>query len=398
MDTNAHPLAIQYIESASDLEDFCRRIEKSEWLAVDTEFLRENTYFPKFCLLQIANIEQAACIDPLKIDDLSPLFEILYDPSIVKIFHSARQDLEIFYNLREAVPGPVFDTQIAAPLLGFTDQISYATLVSSLLGVDLNKAHTRTDWSERPLSPSQLDYAGGDVYYLARIYVKMREQLQNLGRLEWLADDFAALLDPEIYRSQPDKAWLRVRGAKHLHGVSLGVLQNLADWRERTAFRQNVPRNWVIRDDLLLAIARLQPAQPDELKILRGLPERIWKRYSSEICEIVEKARRAPPIPSNLKAEVQRKSAAQEVLTNFLIGVVQQIALENSLSPAILCPKKDLDLLVIGDPDSKLLRGWRKAIVGETLQAILRGEKIVSIDHGMVRLEPRPNDASSQIT
>ncbi|MGH8497955.1 MAG: ribonuclease D [Methylococcales bacterium] len=397
MDTIQNPIAIQYIDSPADLETFCRRIEASAWLAVDTEFLRENTYFPKFCLVQIANAGQVACIDPLAIEDLGPLFEILYRPGIVKIFHSARQDLEIFYNIRNRVPAPVFDTQLAAPLLGLADQMSYSALVSELLGVDLIKAHTRTDWSKRPLSAAQIDYAGSDVFYLARIYLKMREKLSNLGRLDWLSDDFAALLHPEIYQNKPDEAWQRIRGAYNLNGALLGILKSLADWRERTAFRHNVPRNWVVKDDVMLAIARLQPTRPEELKTLRGLHERTWNRYSREICELVEKARDNPPIMSNFKSKTARKSAQQEVLVNFLGGVVHQIALEHSLSPAILCPKKDLDLLVCGDADSRLLRGWRRAIVGEQLLAILRGDKIISVHDGVVQMESRPSAGTQRL-
>ncbi|MCI0655124.1 MAG: ribonuclease D [Methylococcaceae bacterium] len=389
MDTINNQFPIHTIDSPCELETFCGRIETSSWLAIDTEFLRENTYFPKFCLLQVANAEQVACIDPLAIEDLGPLFDILYKPGIVKIFHSARQDMEIFYNIRAKLPSPVFDTQLAAPLLGLADQISYATLVSEMLGIELIKGHTRTDWSNRPLSPAQINYAGNDVFYLARVYLKMYEQLSNLGRLDWLSDDFAALLDPENYQNPPDKAWQRIRGAHNLNGGSLTVLQSLANWRERTAYCHNVPRNWIVKDDALLRIARLQPIQTDELRTLRGLHERAFERYGKEICALVEKTRDNPPITSDFKFRTVQKSPQQEVLINLLSGVVHQIALEHSLSATILAPKKDLDLLISGDPDSKLLRGWRKAIVGEQLLAILRGDAIIAINNGVIHLESR---------
>ncbi|MGH8557158.1 MAG: ribonuclease D [Methylococcales bacterium] len=390
MDTINNQISINYIDSPADLETFCTRIEASSWLAIDTEFLRENTYFPKFCLLQVANAEHVACIDPLAIEDLSPLFDILYRPGIVKIFHSAGQDMEIFYNIRASLPAPVFDTQLAAPLLGSTEQISYAALVSEMLGVELLKAHTRTDWSKRPLSPAQINYAGNDVFYLARVYLKMHAQLASLGRLDWLSDDFTALLDPENYQNPPDTAWQRIRGAHKLNERSLPILQSLADWRERTAYRNNIPRNWIVKDDELLSIARLQPCQPDELRTLRGLHERAFKRYGKEICEVVGKARDNPPVSSEFKFRTVQKSPQRDALINLLSGVVHQIALEHSLNAATLAPKKDLDLLISEDPDSKLLRGWRKAIAGEQLLAILRGDRMIAIRNGVIHLESRP--------
>lgn len=396
LDSIDNQTPIQYIDSPAGFETFCATIQNSNWLAIDTEFIRENTYFPKFCLLQIANAEQVACIDPLAIEDLSPLFDILYNPGIVKVFHSGRQDMELFYNIRENLPGPVFDTQLAAPLLGLADQISYAALVSELLGVDLAKAHTRSDWSIRPLSAAQINYAGNDVLHLARVYPKMREKLSKLGRLDWLAEDFAAMLDPENYQNPPDKAWQRIRGAQNLNPGSLSILQNLADWRERTAHRNNIPRNWIIRDDVLLGIARLKPSCADELKILRGLHERAFKRYGKEICEVVQQALDSVPIASQIKSRPLRKSAQQEVLANLLTGVVHQIALQHSLSAATLAPQKELCLLVSGDLDSKLLHGWRKAIIGEQLLAILRGDKIISIRNGSIQLESRFHSAHQQ--
>ena len=382
-------IPIRYIDTDSELKSFCEQITQSEWLAVDTEFLRESTYYPKFCLLQIANTEQVACIDPLTINDLEPVFGLLYSPNIVKVFHSGRQDLEIFFNLRRSLPSPIFDTQLAAPLVGFTEQISYAALVSDLLGVDLPKAHTRTDWSKRPLSDAQIKYAGHDALYLARIYLLLHDQLSALRRLDWLSDDFAALIDPEIYKNSPKNAWQRIRGAQNLNPKSLGILQSLAEWRERTASENDIPRNWIVKDDVLLNISRLKPSNPDDLGSLRGLHERTFKRYGKPICEVVVQARDNPAVISANKTKPVRKSPQQEILINLLTGIVHQIALEHSLNPATLAPRKDLDLLISGNPDSKLIHGWRKAIVGDTLLAILRGEKIISVKNGVVDLEPR---------
>lgn len=384
-----------YIDTPSELVIFCRQLEGYEWLAIDTEFLRESTYFPKFCLLQIATTDRVACIDPLAIEDLNPIFDILYNPRITKVFHSGRQDLEIFYNIRGCLPGPVFDTQMAAPLLGFTEQIGYAALISEVLDINLVKAHTRTDWSQRPLSPAQINYASDDAVYLGQVYLRMREQLSALGRLDWLIEDFSALLDPTLYRNPPDKAWKRIRGAQNLNGESLSILQSLAGWREQSAHHGNIPRNWVIKDDVLLGIARLKPSRVDELKTLRGLHERTVKRHGEQICQIIEKALKNPPIDIETKSKIPRKSPGQEVLLHFLTGIVHQIALEYSLGASTLAPKKELEQLISGNPVNKLVNGWRKSIVGDALIAILNGEKNISIKNGTLRIEPRSIDRTS---
>ena len=195
---------ILYVDSPAALGDLCNRLAGAEWIAVDTEFLREKTYYPQLCLLQVGTPAVTACVDPLALTDLGPLLDLLYDPAIAKVFHACHQDLEIFYNLRGSVPGPVFDTQIAAPLLGHPEQMGYAGLVEALLGVTLEKAHARADWTRRPLPESQLRYAADDVIYLAQLYPVLRAELAKHGRLQWLADDFAALGDPERYASHPD--------------------------------------------------------------------------------------------------------------------------------------------------------------------------------------------------
>ncbi|MDD1624875.1 MAG: ribonuclease D, partial [Methylococcaceae bacterium] len=198
---------IQYINTPDQLAKLCEQIKKEPWLALDTEFLREKTYYPKFCLLQIATPEWVACIDPIALPNLDDLFEAIYNPAIVKVFHSCRQDLEIFYQSTGKLPAPIFDTQIAAPLLGFQDNPGYAMLVSSLLSINLNKAHTRADWSKRPLTEAQIEYAADDVIYLCQIYQIMVQKLAELGRIDWLKHDFAELANPAHYTVAPEKAW-----------------------------------------------------------------------------------------------------------------------------------------------------------------------------------------------
>ncbi len=254
---------IRYIDTSAALRELCGQLRGNPWLTLDTEFLREKTYYPRLCLLQVATPELVACIDPLALEDLSPLLDVIYDDSITKVMHAARQDMEIFFHLRHTLPSPVFDTQIAALLLGYPDQIGYGNLVKETLGIELEKLHTRTDWSRRPLSDEQIRYAADDVFHLAQVYRHLVGKLTELGRLDWLSDDFARLTQVDLYRNDPAQAWLKVRGGNRLRGAGLAVLQALAQWRETLARDQDRPRGWLLRDDELVEIARHLPGTLD---------------------------------------------------------------------------------------------------------------------------------------
>jgi ribonuclease D len=349
---------------------------------MDTEFLREKTYFPKFCLLQIAAPGIVACVDPLALASLDPLFEIIFDPRIIKIFHSGRQDLEIFYHLCGKLPGPVFDTQIAAPLLGLGEQISYAGLVAELLGVNLTKSHSRTDWTRRPLSPEQLRYAADDVIYLEQAYFAMLPRLEKLGRMPWLEEDFAELLDISNYQNPPELAWQRIGGVNQLKSKPLSIVQTLAAWREQTARAQDLPRGWVLKDDALIDLARQQPANMDQLKLVRGLDERMLKRQGAVICRLIQEAAVRPPQTLDPKTRAGKKTVEQEAVLDLLMSVVRLRAAQNTLNATILASRKDLEQLLDGDPQARLLHGWRKTMVGEELAAVLRGEMALTIVNG----------------
>src|SRR3569833_1048425 len=267
-----------YIDDTRALAALCTRLRGTEWIALDTEFVREKTLYPILCLIQIASADTLACIDPLALPDLDPLLDVLNDPAITKVMHAARQDMEIFNHLRGELPRPVFDTQLAAPLLGLQEQIGYAALVDNILNVKLDKAHIRADWSQRPLSPAQLEYAADDVRYLAVLYPRLRDTLAAKARLQWLAGDFAELSNPRLYACPPADAWLRIKGTPRLRTRQLAVAQALAAWREETAQRQNRPRSWILRDENLLDLARLQPLGIGELAQVRGLHEQAVAR------------------------------------------------------------------------------------------------------------------------
>lgn len=370
---------IQYIKHPEQLAPLCELISREPWIALDTEFLREKTYYPKFCLLQIAAPGWVACVDPLAIPDLSPLLTSIYNPAITKVLHSCRQDLEIFFQITGRVPEPIFDTQIAAPLLGFQENPGYAMLVSSFLNINLNKAHTRTDWSVRPLSEDQIQYAADDVIYLCKIYNLMCEQLSQLGRLDWLDSDFALLNDPELYQLSPENAWLKIRGKNKLTGRQLSILQSLTEWRERTAQNENKPRNWLFPDDMLLELAKLQPVTLSDLAKIRNINERSVNRYGKVLCELIDEARQRPPKPLKEKDQPAKKTQHHEAVLDVMSAVVRIRAEENSLNPIILATRKELEQLLFGDENCPLLQGWRHNMAGRELQGLLQGDYQLSL-------------------
>lgn len=378
--------AIQYIDTPEKLHTLCQQIAGEPWLALDTEFLREKSYYPKFCLLQIATPEWIACVDPLKLDNLQPLFDAIYDPKIIKVFHSCRQDLEIFYHLTGKIPTPLFDTQIAAPLLGMQENPGYAMLVSSFLNINLSKAHTRTDWSIRPLSEEQLQYAADDVIYLCQIYEIMRDKLIELQRFDWLEDDFSLLDNPEIYLVDPDNAWLKIKGKNKLTGRQLSIMQTLAKWREDVAQNEDKPRNWLMRDDMLLELAKLQPVNLRELGAIRNINERLVRRHGKKLCELINEAKDRLPIPLNNKGASAKKTQQQEAVLDILTAVVRLRAEQNELNPAILASRKELEKLLMDDKDSQLLKGWRFSMVGRELQELLSGHYTLKLNRETIEI------------
>ena len=372
---------IQYINTPGQLSLLCEQIRKETWLALDTEFLREKTYYPKFCLLQIATPDWVACIDPIALPKLDELFEALENPAIVKVFHSCRQDLEIFYQATGKLPGPVFDTQVAAPLLGFQDNPGYAMLVSSLLSINLNKAHTRADWSKRPLTEAQIEYAADDVIYLCQIYQIMVQKLTELGRIDWLKHDFAELTNPALYAVDPKKAWFKIKGKNKLTGKQLSIIQTLAQWREKTAQAEDRPKSWLLRDELLFDLAKLQPETVEDLANVRGINERAVSRYGKELCQLITAAKNRPPLPLNEKDRPAKKTQQQEAILDILTALVRIRAEENALNPTILATRKDLEVLMFNDDEEcPLLHGWRYTMAGRELVGLLKGELVLGIE------------------
>ncbi len=375
-------MTARYIDKPEQLATLCEQLRRHDWLTLDTEFLREKTYRPRLCLLQVANPEVIACIDPLALDDLSPLLEVLYDSGITKVLHAAHQDLEIFFEMRGALPTPVFDTQIAATLLGHGDQIGYGNLVKAELGIELDKAHARTDWCHRPLSDAQLDYAADDVRHLREIYLRQRQQLTEMGREQWLQADFNELVDPERYSNPPETAWLRVKGANRLRGVQLAVLQALAAWREQQAQQSNRPRRWILKDEVLLDLAKQMPGDEARLRRIRGLEEGNVQRHGSNLLKLIAEAKRLPKEQWPTLKEGQRLPPEQEPLVDVLMALLRERSQQQTISPSAVASRRELERLVLGESDIPLLQGWRAAIAGQALQALLNGELVLQVEGG----------------
>lgn len=379
------PPAERYVDSPAALAELCRSLRRSPWLALDTEFIRERTYYPQLCLIQVADADTVACVDPMALDDLGPLLDLLYDPAITKVLHSAYQDLEIFYHLRGTVPGPVFDTQVAATLLGHGEQVGYATLVKDLLGVDLDKSQSRTDWARRPLDPAQLRYAADDVRYLREVYLRQHSELERRGRLDWLADDFRELCDPGRYRTEPREAWRRLKGHQQLKGAQLAVLRALAAWREERAAAADRPRRWILSDEVLLDLARRQPETEDQLKRSRGLEATTLKRHGPALLELIAQGRAEPPEHWPQPVPRLKLDAEQEALLDAMMALVRLRGVQHAVSPQTLAGRRDLERLLAGDPDASLLHGWRARLAGREVAALLRGELRLEVHEGRLR-------------
>ncbi len=377
-----------HIDTSEQLQELCNRLAGSAWLALDTEFIRDKTYYPKFCLLQISNGSVAASVDPLAIEDLGELIDIIYDSSTVKIFHAGRQDLEIFHQLWGRLPQPLFDTQLAATLLGLGNQIGYGNLVQKITGRDLEKGHSRTDWSQRPLSKEQLRYALDDVIYLGEIYLDISARLKSLGRERWLQEDFNELTNPATYSIDPDAMWQRIKGNQHLKGVRTAILQKLAAWRERQAEQSDRPRRWIMKDEVLIELSRRQPKDIKELEGIRGLEPGTIKRNGASILKLINDSKE---LPKEQWPKIKRRPAPlnpnQEAVIDLLQCCLRLVAEQEEITPSALAGRKELEQLVMDRSDSELLHGWRKALVGDVLLDVLAGKISPVIEQGKMKLK-----------
>ena len=337
-------------------------------VGLDTEFLRERTYRAQLCLVQVSTPAEARCVDPLALADLAPLAAVLAAPAVLKLMHASRQDMEVLLP-SVGLTRPVFDTQIAASLTGLPAQTGYAEAVRRLLGRDLAKTHTRTDWSRRPLSREQVEYALDDVRYLLPLADVLQEQLERLGRLGWLKEELAALDDMRALTIEPDNAWLRLKGLRDLDPARVRLARALAAWRERTAVEHNRPRGWILDDAVLRDIVLQVPRTLTELARIEGLPAGLLKRRGEELLACVHEAQVPDPAPA--APGRPRPDPVKAALVKKLGGISQSVAQELKLVPEVLATRRDLEQLVEGRRDGALLHGWRRAVLGERLLAAL---------------------------
>lgn len=372
---------IVYVDTNQSLAMVCDTIRLSKVICIDTEFHRETTYYPELALIQISDGEQTCCIDPLKISDFTPFLSLLTNSNVTKVLHACQQDLEIFNHYFQTLPSPMFDTQIAAGLLGYGDQIGYAALIKKELNIDLDKSQTRTDWIKRPLSPEQLHYAANDVYYLAKAYPKMISQLKAMNRLEWLQGDFSALCLPATYKVDTQNMWQKVKGNQKLHGQKLAILQALAAWREEKAQQRNRPRRRILPDDALLDIARLKPNSPEKIMAMRCLNKtRLSTDDALQLLQRMSNALRTSQDNWPKHKKRHKLSMREEALVDALSALLKLKADEHHITPLNLASRKDLEALLQGETEVPLLQGWRYAHAGQAIECFLNGDSFLQLE------------------
>jgi ribonuclease D len=380
---------MKLITTTDELAAFCKPLAGAEFVTVDTEFMRERTYWPRLCLAQVAGPEDAAAIDALAPDiDLAPLDELMANPSVLKVFHAARQDLEIFYLRMNHVPQPLFDTQVAAMVCGHGEAASYESLATKLAKARIDKSSRFTDWSRRPLSERQIAYALSDVTHLRVVYEKLRRQLEKNGRLPWIAEEMAVLNDPATYRADPELAWRRLKP----RGASprlLCTLKEVAAWRERTAQRIDIPRQRLLRDEQLLEIASHAPKSVEELAMTRGLGRNFAEGWQGrEILEAIDQARRMPDseLPSRDKAPEQLR--APGAVVDLLRTLLRLKAEQAGVAARLVASADELDRLAAGKRDVHALTGWRHEIFGRDAIDLVEGRLALALDGEHAKLLP----------
>ena len=373
------------ISTTDDLAAVCGRMAKHPFVTVDTEFLRETTYYPLLCVAQMASPEEAVVVDALATGlDLSPLFALMASESVTKVFHAARQDIEIVWNMAKTIPHPIVDTQVAAMVLGYGDSISYDQLVQRITGDTLDKSHRFTDWTRRPLSDAQIAYALSDVTHLRDVYLKLATDLEKRGRSNWVEAEMEVLTSPETYRADPDRAWERLK-SRVRKPKELAVLMEVAAWREREAQTRDVPRGRVIKDDVIGDIAVQAPTSIERLGHLRSLPKGFERsRWGEQIIEAVKRG--IARDPKTLPRLDRFRPAANGAATVELLKVLLRMTAErHGVAAKVIATVDDLDRIAADDSaDVPALKGWRRDLFGEKALALKQGRLALAVDNGKV--------------
>lgn len=382
---------MKLITTTDELAAFCKPLADTEFIAVDTEFMRERTYWPKLCLAQVAGPDDAAAIDTLAEGiDLAPLDELMLNPKVLKVFHAARQDLEIFYLRLQKVPEPLFDTQVAAMVCGHGEAASYESLATRLAKAKIDKSSRFTDWSRRPLSERQITYALSDVTHLRVVYEKLKKQLDKTGRFSWIAEEMAILSDPAIYRADPEQAWRRLRPRGASPRV-MAILKEAAAWRERTAQRIDIPRQRLLRDEQLLEISAHAPKSIEELAATRGLGRGFAEGWQGrELMEAIERARALPESELPVRDKTPEQIRAPGAIVDLLRTLLRLKAEQAGVAGRLVASADELDRLAAGKRDIAALKGWRHEVFGADAVDLIEGRLALALDGDQPRLIQLP--------
>jgi len=381
---------MQPITTTSELAAACRRMAAHPFVTIDTEFLRETTYYPLLCVAQMASPEEAAVIDALAPGiDLAPFYSLLADEKVMKVFHAARQDIEIVWHGAKLIPRPIFDTQVAAMVLGYGDSISYDQLVLRVTGDSLDKSHRFTDWTRRPLSEAQVAYAISDVTHLRDVYLALLGDLERRGRTDWVQDEMQVLTSPETYRMEPENAWQRLK-TRVRKPRELAVLIEVAAWREREAQSRDVPRSRVLKDEVIADIAVQAPTSVDKLGHLRSLPKGFERsRWGEAIVGAVQRGLERDPktLPRPLRMQPPANGTAVVELLKVLLRMISE---RHHVAAKVIATVDDLERIAADDAaDVPALSGWRRELFGEKALALKHGDLALAIDRGKVAAVPR---------
>jgi ribonuclease D len=385
------------VTSSLDLAAVCDRLSRHPYVTVDTEFLRETTFWPKLCVVQMAGPDEATIIDALAPGiDLSPLYKLMTNERVMKVFHAARQDIEIFWNLAKTIPAPMFDTQVAAMVLAYGDSISYDQLVQRITGDAIDKSSRFTDWSRRPLSPAQMIYAISDVTHLREVYLKLATDLEKQGRTTWVSEEMKVLTSSDTYEQKPENAWQRLK-ARVKKPRELAVLIEVATWREREAQLRDVPRSRVIKDEAITEIAHQQPRTPEALANLRALPKGFERSKGGEaILSAVEKALERDPQTLPRLARDKPLSNGASATVELLKVLLRMVSEQNGVAVKVIATVDDLQKIAVDDDaDVPALHGWRRVIFGEQALKLKRGEIALAFEKGRVIAIERADSAKS---
>ncbi|GBR51908.1 ribonuclease D [Neokomagataea thailandica NBRC 106555] len=386
------------LTTTEEVARICAKLKLEPYVTIDTEFVREKTYWPELCLVQLSGTEDVVLIDTLAPGlDLSPLSDLLAAPDCIKVFHAARQDLEIFLHLFDQLPRSIFDTQVAAMVAGFGDQVGYDSLVGAITGRTIDKAHRFSDWSARPLTPAQIAYAAADVTYLRVVYESLHQQLKEQGRLRWADAEQAILTEETTFRPDPRRLWEKLK-ARTSNRRMLGVLREIAAWREGAAQEADIPRQRIIRDESLLEIAAIRPTDTDGLSRVRGVTRgfaegRMGAGLLAAIRAGLDLPEGAlPKAPS--KSDKARPSAALVAMLRVLLAAKCE---EHGVAPKLVASADDLDRIALAERDVSALKGWRKELFGLDALALVRGEIALAVVDGQVMIKPMAGEIFSDV-